>query len=103
MYKKSVEEGRIIRTADSTGYPKNLSLLVEGVEDARDPKKSKIYFLRRIPRNPLHSDAAVPAAETWGIRSYASPPDDPQEGVDVYDIYPQSKKIGLNGVPYRQW
>lgn len=102
-YKKTVDDGRIIRTVNSTAYPKNLDLLVEGVEDARDPKKAKIYFLRRIPRDPFHPDPAVPAAETWGLRSYASPPEEPQAGDDVYDVYSQSTKVGLNGVPYRQW
>lgn len=102
-YKKVIDEGRVIRTVNSTGYPKTLDVLVEGVEDSRDPKKAKIYFLRRLPRDPFHPDPTVPAAETWGLRSYASPPNEPQAGDDVYDIYSQSTKVGLNGLPYRQW
>lgn len=102
-YKRATDEGRIVRTLNSSAYPKNLSLLVEGVEDARDPKKSKIYFIRRIPRDPFHQNPDTPAAETWGLRSYASPPEDPQAGDDVYDIVSQSTKTGLNGIPYRQW
>ena len=102
-YKKNGDEGRIIRTLNSSGYPKNLDLLVEGVDDARDPKKAKIYFLRRIPRDPFYPDPTVPAQETWRLRSYASPPTDPQEGADVYDVMTRSEKTGLNGVPYRQW
>lgn len=102
-YKKGGDEGRIIRTLNSSGYPKDLVLLVEGVEDARDPKKAKIYFLRRIPRDPFYPNQAVSAPETWRLRSYASPPNNPQEGGDVFDVISRSERTGLNGVPYRQW
>lgn len=103
LYKKAHDEGRIRKSVGDTGYPKTLGLLVEGEEDLRDPKHRKIYFLRRIPRDPLHPDAGVPAADTWGRRAYASEPDNPQEGEDVYDVHSKSSGVGLNGVPYRQW
>jgi general secretion pathway protein G len=102
-YKQASDEGRIPKRANETGYPRSLQLLVEGVEDAKDPKKSKIYFLRRIPRDPLAADNNIPAADTWGRRSYASPPEDPQPGDDVFDIYSLSAGTGLNGVRYREW
>ena len=88
---------------EDSGHPKSLEILVEGVEDAKSPKRSKIYFLRRIPRDPMALDTRSAAADTWGKRAYKSPPDDPQEGDDVYDVYSLSKKVGLNGVPYREW
>jgi general secretion pathway protein G len=102
-YHKAAEDGRIPKEAGSTGYPKTLDVLVDGVEDQRDPKKTKIYFLRHIPRNPLAAGTDLSGAESWGKRSYASEPDDPQEGADVYDVYPPTTRVGLNGVPYRQW
>jgi general secretion pathway protein G len=103
-YKLACDTGRIRKAADGTGYPPSLETLVDGIEDARSPKEGvKIYFLRRIPRDPFWPDATAPAAETWGLRSYASPPDDPQPGDDVYDVHSRSSRTGLDGVPYRDW
>jgi general secretion pathway protein G len=103
-YKFASDTGRIKKQADKTGYPPDLQSLVDGVDDARSPKDGvKIYFLRRLPRDPFWPDATTPATETWGLRSYASPPADPQPGEDVYDVYSISSRNGLNGVPYRDW
>jgi general secretion pathway protein G len=102
-YKKAYDENRIARTADATGYPKDLKVLAEGVEDVTHPKKRKLFFLRRIPRDPMHPDPAADPAETWGKRSYESEPGEPREGKDVYDVYSRSTRVGLNGVPYNQW
>jgi len=102
-YKKAWEGGHIQKGIDDSGYPKSLEVLVEGVEDFKSPTRAKIYFLRRIPRDPMVKDTTVPAAETWGKRSYKSPPDSPQEGSDVYDVYSLNTRVGLNGVAYREW
>lgn len=102
-YKQAVDDKRITKAADESGYPKSLQVLVDGVDDAKSPKKAKVYFLRRIPRDPMMHDATVPAAQTWGLRSYASSAKEPHEGNDVFDVYSLSRKTGINGVPYREW
>jgi general secretion pathway protein G len=103
-YKQASDTGAIKKEADKSGYPPSLQALIDGVDDARAPKEgAKIYFLRRLPRDPFWPDATTPAADTWGLRSYASPPDDPQPGDDVYDVHTRSSRTGLNGVPYRDW
>ena len=105
VYKRAGEppEGRIRVPAYSSGYPPRLEDLVEGVEDIKRPDLAKIYFLRRLPRDPFSGDPELSAAETWGRRSYASPPDNPQPGEDVFDVYSLADGVGLNGIPYRQW
>jgi general secretion pathway protein G len=102
-YKLAVEEGRIIDAANPSGYPPTLETLAQGVPDARSPEQSKIYFLRRLPRDPMAHDPLRPAAETWGLRSYGSDADEPREGDEVFDVYSTSAGTGLNGVPYREW
>ncbi|MDP1928116.1 MAG: type II secretion system protein [Thiobacillus sp.] len=103
-YKLSVKDGRIQKVEGGSGYPPNLDSLWKGVVDQTQPDAAKkIYFLRRLPRDPFYPDSAVPAAETWGIRSYASPADAPVADADVFDVYSLSSASGLNGVPYREW
>lgn len=103
-YKRAADEGRIARKANDSGYPPSLDLLASGVDDLRSPTpvKAKIYFLRRIPVDPMAAPGVTGSA-SWGRRSYVSPPDDPKEGDDVYDVYSLSEIKGINGVPYRQW
>ena len=102
-YKQAADEGRMQRKIGESGYPRSLQELVDGVEDQKDPKKRRLYFLRRLPRDPFAPEPDAAAAETWGLRSYASPPDDPKEGGDVYDVFSRSERTGLNGRPYREW
>jgi general secretion pathway protein G len=102
-YKKAGDEGRIRREAGTTGYPKTLELLAEGVEDQRDPKRKKLFFLRQVPRDPFDDEATTRAPDTWLKRAYASEALEPAEGDDVYDVRSRSPLIGLNGAALNQW
>ncbi|HZE91758.1 MAG TPA: type II secretion system protein [Rhizobacter sp.] len=102
-YKQLVDQGRIQKAADSSGYPPRLDLLVSGVVDSRSPQGQKLYFLRRLPRDPFAPSESTTAADTWGLRSYVSSAEAPKEGVDVYDIYSRAPGLGLDGTAYRQW
>jgi general secretion pathway protein G len=94
-HKDAFDEGRIVKRVGESGYPKRLADLVEGVEDQKSAKKERIYFLRRLPRDPFGED--------WGLRSYASPPGEPREGEDVFDVFSRAEGVGINGRAYREW
>lgn len=115
-YKAAYDAGKIPKTMGDSGYPKRLEDLVNGIEDATDPQKKKIFFLRRLPADPMfaqaeyrqslsesRADEAVDPVDTWGKRSYDSDAESPREGRDVYDVYSMSGDVGLNGVPYAKW
>jgi general secretion pathway protein G len=95
-HKRAADEGQIEKKADASGYPPTLATLVEGVEVKDKAQGGKLYFLRRIPKDPL-------TGEEWGVRSYASPADSPQAGEDVFDVYSRSDELGLNRLPYKEW
>jgi general secretion pathway protein G len=95
-YKRAVDDGAIDKAVSKSGYPPTLAALVDGAVDKRDPKAGRIYFLRRIPGDPV-------SGQQWGLRSYASPADQPKPGEDVFDVFSRSEQIGLNGTAYREW
>ena len=108
-YKQAVDDGRIKKIEAESGYPARLEDLFIGVTDIKNPENKYIFFLRRLPRDPMFQDLDVagvertPDVDTWGKRSYESPPDNPQEGEDVFDVFSRSESIGLNGIPYNKW
>jgi general secretion pathway protein G len=96
-YKALSDEGKIPTQAMSSGYPKNLEVLVKGV-DLLGPVPFKKKFLRRIPKDPMTEDGK------WGLRSYFDNPDsDTWGGQDVYDVYSTSDKQALDGSYYKDW
>lgn len=102
-YKRAVDRGSVAKGESATGYPASLQALVEGVPDARPEGKGQtLYFLRQVPRDPF-AEAGIPAEQTWRLRSYASPPDKPAPGADVYDVHSSSDGVGLDGTPHAAW
>jgi general secretion pathway protein G len=102
-YKRAADNGSIKLNIGDSGFPKKLEELVDGVPDQRSPRKQNIYFLRRLPRDPFAPASVSSAAATWNKRAYNSPPDNPTEGEDVFDISSRSDKLGLNGIPLKTW
>lgn len=111
-YKKASDEGRVAKKVGDSGYPPQLSDLVAGVADASKPDKPRIYFLRRLPPDPLFrpdlvngglSTERVPPERTWGLRSSVSPPEAPAPGADVFDVYSLNPGVALDGSRYRDW
>lgn len=100
-YKDAVDQGLIKKTADGSGYPPNLAILVTGVENAQDRKKKKLFFLRRIPRDPFAAETGQSNAETWRIRAYDGAIDEMAK--DVYDVSSRSTALGINQQPYSEW
>lgn len=108
-YKRHATRGAIAAIAANaanaadSGYPPTLAMLVSGVEDASTVSGNRRwYFLRQIPRDPFAPDDLA-AEQTWRLRSYASPPDRPAPGADVYDVRSSSDAIALDGTPYASW
>ncbi|MCU6498279.1 type II secretion system GspH family protein [Rugamonas sp. A1-17] len=100
-YKQASDSGRIARAAGASGYPPSLPALTAGVPDLTAGGQM-LYLLRRVPRDPF-APKSLPAEATWGLRSYASAPDEPKEGADIFDVYSKSEEVGMNGMPYRLW
>lgn len=101
-YKQATDKGRISKVTAS-GYPPTLSALVSGAPDIRPEYRGQVhYFLRRIPRDPF-ADPSLADSAAWQLRSYASPPERPAPGDDVYDVYSTSDGIALDGSRYSAW
>jgi general secretion pathway protein G len=101
-YKDAADTARVPKAVGDSGYPADLNVLVNGVPDKQSAAGTKIYFLRRIPRDPF-GDPSVQPIQTWGMRSSDSPPDAPKEGKDVFDVRSLSTDKGLDGTNYRDW
>jgi general secretion pathway protein G len=96
-YKRYSDAGLIPVDLNTQGYPKNLEVLVKGVDLVGQVDK-KMKFLRRIPIDPMTGK------DEWGLRSFQDEPTATSwGGEDVYDVYSLSAGVGLNKIPYRKW
>jgi len=120
-YKEASDTGLIEREADASGYPPSLAVLVDGVKNVKDPKGGLLMFLRRVPRDPFYAgDPETPPEDTWTMRAFGEPPAHADggsadsadaadasargtAGKDVFDVSSKSDRVGINGIPYRQW
>ncbi|MBN3756108.1 type II secretion system protein [Paraburkholderia sp. Tr-20389] len=120
-YKEASDSGLIEREAEASGYPPTLAVLVDGVKNVKDPKGGLVMFLRRVPRDPFYTgDPDTPPEDTWTLRAFGEPPPHPDgggadaadsadtsargtAGKDVFDVSSKSDRVGINGIPYRQW
>ncbi|PRA32422.1 prepilin-type N-terminal cleavage/methylation domain-containing protein [Pseudomonas poae] len=102
-YKEATDDGRIEKSVSDSGYPPSLEILVSGATDRTNLQGKKLFFLRRIPRDPLCECPELAADKTWQLRSYKSTADNPQEGEDVFDVSSRSTRESLNGTLYSQW
>jgi general secretion pathway protein G len=101
-YRQAVEAGNIAKSPEDSGYPPNLLVLVNGVRDAKSVDGRKLYFLRRLPRDPF-ADPALPPEQTWGLRAADSPPDEPRAGRDVFDVYSLAERHAIDGSRLGDW
>jgi general secretion pathway protein G len=102
-YKRAADHGALKLAVGESGYPPSLKALESGVADGRSNANGQaLYFLRQIPRDPFAAPD-VDAEATWRLRSYASPPDKPAPGSDVFDVRSSSDDIAMDGTPYAKW
>lgn len=108
-YKAATDSGRLSKEAGESGYPPTLNHLIEPQELVGKASftdsiaNQRLVILRQLPRDPFNSDPEATAAETWNTRAYASRPDDPQPGDDVFDVSSPSERTALDGTRYADW
>lgn len=110
-YKRFVDNGWIRKETDS-GYPRDMEILVDGVEitnRAVAPQQTnwnppgqlpeKYKFLRKIPVDPMTG------SEDWDMISNADAASDGgfSLGSDVFDVRSKSEDTALDGTKYNEW
>ncbi len=95
-HKRLADQGMIQIELGTEGYPKELEVLVDGVDIVGQEVKRR--FLRRIPVDPMTGEAE------WGLRSYQDDPDSTSwGGQNVYDVHSLSDATALDGTKYKDW
>ena len=96
-YKDASDKNLIQVELGTEGYPKDLDVLVNGVELAT-AKERRVRFLRRVPVDPMTGRT------DWGMRSVQ---DDPKSGSwggqNIFDVYSRSSGTAIDGSRYADW
>lgn len=95
-YRLDAQAG-LFESNTESGYPTRLEHLT-----ARHGSSGRV-FLRAIPADPFYAGQPTSAADTWQLRAFQSPPDNPQPGQDIFDVFSTSDRPGSNGLPYSEW
>ena len=101
-YKAAADAGAVSKTVTESGYPPSLELLTEGIETTNRLGVRRVVFIRQIPRDPFFPDQTISPAKQWLTRSYGGVFEDSRSD-DIFDVASRSKRIALNGTPYREW
>lgn len=82
------------------GWPVNIRVLVDGIEDTDGSLRR---YLRSVPRNPFQpSDAMM--EQQWLLMGYTDPTDTQiWNGEDIYDLRPVTNRIALDGTIIADW
>lgn len=97
-FDEAVKNKKITTSIDDTGYPEELTDLLDG-KDWGGLYGYKKKYLRRIPSDPFDEYDLG-----WGLRSYEDDYDSTVwGGEDIYDVYSQSDGYALDGTPYNSW
>jgi general secretion pathway protein G len=107
-HRAAVDAGLLPRSAGDSGYPGSLDVLTQPLPvngGGREEAARSLVLLRRLPRDPFHTDPSLPAAQTWRTRAHGSRPDEWRRdgGADVFDISSQSGATALDGSRYDSW
>ena len=96
-HKRFSDAGLVAVDLGTEGYPREIEVLIEGVEIVGQIDK-QVRLLRRLPSDPMTGEAE------WGQRSFQDDWDsDSWGGENVFDVYSLSEGVGMNGVPYSEW
>jgi len=97
-FKDDMDTGKIgPAKLDSDNYPESLKQLVDGVKATGSVDK-KIYYLRRIPKDPMTN------SYDWGLRSTKDDVDaQTWGGQNVFDVHTKSTDKARDGTQYSQW
>ena len=94
-YKRAADAGVIDVDIEASGYPATLEVLVDGVPRQENLKKqknvSKLYFLRRIPRDPMD----VARARRIGVGGIEPPLSAYQTDVQTTRLYAADARGGI--------